>query len=80
MLDFNDLDDNIPGSLGIGQSGNRFIQQGSLGNLGGFLRKYTAMQLINVGSFNQPEGSNLSINQFNPKVSKYPINQVGLID
>jgi hypothetical protein len=48
MLDL----DYIVGSL-IGLSGNRFIQQGSLGNLGGFLCTYisTAMQSIQSKGF-----------------------------
>jgi hypothetical protein len=80
MLDFNNLDDNIHTWLSIGLSGNRFIQQGSqLGNLDGIVT-YTAMQLINQERSNQSEDSNPSINQFNPNVSKYPINQVRALE
>jgi hypothetical protein len=36
----------------------------------------SSMQSINQSSFNQSEDSSLSINKFNPKGSKYPINKV----
>jgi hypothetical protein len=63
MLDFNDLDDNILGS----------IYRWAYREIDSFNRAhwaYTAMQLINsrIRTY-------LSINQFNPKASKYPVNQ-----
>ena len=59
MLDFNDLDDKIPGSLGIGQLGNIFIQQGSLGT---WADSCVYGDANNQASPNQSD-SNLAINQ-----------------
>ena len=59
-------------STKLGPSGNIFIQQGNLGEFYVPIVICTAMQ----SSFNQSEDSSLSINQFNTKASKYPINQV----